>query len=127
MQHERSSTSSSSNDVLISLPNHVRCLFPFLIFTHSGCTKTLLDYINSNVVRAVNFAKIRESIAEFNFQHFCRCGIIFNSALQGGWATGDSFIGSEFYKDRLYSFPSGDHIMSILLSHFDAKKRSLPK
>ena len=61
----------------------------------------------------MNFAKIRESIAELNFRHFRRRGMIFNCALQGGWATGDPFIESEFYTDKLYSFPSSDHIMSI--------------
>lgn len=99
-------------------------MFPSLIFTRSGCTNTLLDHINSNVVRGVNFAKISESIAELNFRHFCRRGMIFNSALQGGWATGDSFVESEFYKDRLYSLPSGDHIMSIFMTDFDAKKEA---
>jgi len=71
---------ASSNDLLVSLPNHVRNMFPFLLLTHSGCTTAVLDYINSNVVRGMNFAKISESIAELNLRYLCRRGMIYNSA-----------------------------------------------
>lgn len=62
---------ASSNDILSSLPDHIRNIFPIMLFPRSGCTKEVLNYINSNVVRGMNFAKISESIAELNFQHFC--------------------------------------------------------
>ena len=77
---------ASSNDILVSLPNHVRNMFHFLLFTHSGCTIAVLDYINSNVVRGVNFAKNSEAIAELNLRHLCRRGMIYNSAHQEGYA-----------------------------------------
>ena len=97
-------------------------MFPFLLFTRSGCTTAVLDYINSSVVRGVNFAKISEAIAELNFRHLCRRGVIYNSAHQEGYAVGEPFDASEFYTDELYSFPSSDHIMSIFMIDFDTKK-----
>lgn len=113
---------ASSNDILSSLPDHIRNIFPILLFPRSGCTKEVLNYINTNVVRGMNFAKISESIAELNFQHFCRRGMIYNSAREGRQLTEEPFNESEFYTDELYSFPSTDHIMSIFMADFDTKK-----
>ena len=113
---------ASSSDLLVYLPNHVRNMFPFLLFTRSGCTTAVLDYINSNVVRGMNFAKISESIAELNLRHLCRRGMIYNSAHQEGYAIGEPFNPLEFYTEELYSFPSSDHIMSIFMIDFDTKK-----
>lgn len=113
---------ASSNDILAALPNHIRDIFPILIYPRSGCTKELLNYIKSNVVRGMNFAKVSESIADLNFQHFCRRGMIYSSAREGRMLTGDPFHESEFYTDELYSFPSSDHIANIFMADFETKK-----
>jgi len=81
-----------------------------------------LNYINSNIVRGMNFANISESIAEVNFQNSCRQGIINNYACEGCQLTEEPSNESEFYTDELYSFPSSNHIVSIFMADFDTKK-----
>ena len=113
---------SSSNDLLNSLPRYVQTNFPITMFSRSGCTNALLDFINSNVVRGINFLKVSEEIAELNFRHFCRRGLIYASARNENQATGEPFSETEFYDNMLYSFPGNDHISSIFLRDFTNKR-----
>ena len=105
----------SSNDILSSLPDHICNIFPILFFPRRTST-------NSNVARGMTFAKISESIAEVNFLHHWRRGMIKNSAREGRHLMEEPFNESEFYTNELYLFPSNDHIMSIFMVDFDNKK-----
>lgn len=115
---------ASSYDLMFTLPRYIQNFFPITVFTRSGCTNQILDYINSNIVRGVNFAKIGEAIAELNLRHFSRRGLIYNGALEEGLVVGDPLDESDVYAEELYSFPSSDHIISIFLRDFETKRET---
>ena len=115
---------ASSYDLMLTLPRYIQIFFPITVYTRSGCTNQILDYINSNIVRGVNFAKISEAVAELNLRHFSRRGLVYNAALEEGLVVGDHLDESEFYADELYSFPSGDHIINIFLRDFETKRET---
>jgi len=91
---------ASSYDLMLTL-HYIQNFFPITVFTRSGCTNKILDYLNSNIVRVVNFAKIREAIAELNLRHFNRRKLIHNAALEQGLVVGDPLNESEVYADKL--------------------------
>ena len=113
---------ASCYDLMLTLPRYIQNFFPITVFTRSGCTNQILDYLNSNIVRGVNFGKISEAIAELNLRHFSRRRLNYNAALEEGLVVGDPLEESEVYADELYSFPSSDHIISIFLRDFETKR-----
>ena len=113
---------SSCNDLLKSLPRHIQAIFPITMFSRSGCTNAVLDFINSNLIRGVNFMKVSEETAELNFREFCRRGQIYTAARNENRATGEPFSETEFHDNMLYSFPSNDQISCIFLRDFSNKQ-----
>jgi hypothetical protein len=77
------------------------------IFQRSGCTK-IVQSINGNVAREINFLKISEEIAEFNFKEYSRRGIIYEYSQNQVVAKNNLFNKSEVLNDMLYSFQSND-------------------
>lgn len=92
---------STTLDVLNSLPCSIQAYFPVELFQRSGCTKNLLQYIETQVFQGVNFLKISEGLASLNFQAFCRQRQIYLAALtENNVAVNDSSC-SEFYSNPL--------------------------
>ena len=113
---------STTLDVLNSLPCSIQAYFPVELFQRSGCTKNLLQYIETQVFQGVNFLKISEGLASLNFQAFCRQRQIYLAALtENNVAVNDSSC-SEFYSNPLFAFPSNDQIINLFLSAFKTKK-----
>lgn len=113
---------SSSNDLLNSLPRHIQVIFPITMFSRSDCTNARLDFINSNLIRGINFLQICEEIAELNYRDFCRPGLVYASARNENKVTGEPISEVEFYDNMFYSFTSNDQISSIFLRDFSNKR-----
>ena len=109
---------AASPDVLNSLPETARELFPVKLYQRSGCSKRLISYIKNLVTQGVNFLKISEGIAALNHEHHTRLGEIFNAAVRDGLAESAAFDFEDFYSNDLFSFPSNDQITRILLDDF---------
>lgn len=113
---------STSLDVLNSLPGSIQAYFPLELFQRSGCTKNLLQYIETQVLQGVNFLKISEGLASLNFQAFCRQRQIYLAALIENNVITDDSSCSEFYSNSLFAFPSNDQIINLFLNAFKTKK-----
>lgn len=97
-------------------------LFSITMSSRSGCTNALLDFINSNLIRGINFLQICEEIAELNYRHFCRRGLVYTCARNENKVTGEPFSEVEFYETMFYSFSSNHQISFIFLRDFSNKR-----
>ena len=112
---------STSLDVLHCLPSSIQVYFPIELFQRSGCTKNLLQYIETQILQGVNFLTISEGLASLNFQAFCRHRQMYLAAAdEHSTAVNSSY--SEFYSNQIFAFPSNDQIINLFLETFRRKK-----
>ena len=115
---------STSLDVLNCLPCSIQAYFPIELSQRSGCTKNLLQYIETQVLQGVNFLKISEGLASLNFQAFCQQRLVYLTAASenSNLAVQDHSSCYEFYSNPLFAFPSNDQTMNLFLNAFKKKK-----
>lgn len=118
---------STSPDVLKILPGAIQAFFPVEIFQRSGCSRRLLQYIETQIVQGVSFLKISEGLAHLNLQEFCRLRNIYLIAANENNVPNNSSNCYEFYNNILFSFPSNDLIMNLFLEGFNRKKHLYEK
>lgn len=112
---------STSPDVLRCLPSNIQAYFPVELFQRSGCTKNLLQYIETQILQGVNFLTISEGLASLNFRTFCRQRQIYLAAANDHCTEVNSSY-SEFYSNPVFAFPSNDQIINLFLETFRRKK-----
>ena len=118
---------STSLDVLTSLPSYIQAFCPIELFQRSGCTKRLLQYIETQIFQGENFLKISEGLAHLNFQEFCRMRNIYMAMEKETNENYDSAGVDDFYENVLFSFPSNDQIMNLFLNLFNRNKHLYEK
>ena len=118
---------STSLDVLCSLPSDIQAFCPIALFQRSGCTKRLLQYIETQIFQGENFLKISEGLAHLNFQEFCRMRNIYMTTAKEINENSTSARVDDFYKNVLFSFPSNDQIMNLYLNLFNKNKHLYEK
>ena len=118
---------STSLDVLNSLPSYIQAFCPIELFQRSGCTKRLLQYIETQIFQGENFLKISEGLAHLNFQEFCRMTNIYMAMEKETNKNYDSAGVDDFYENVLFSFPSNDQIMNLFLNLFNRNKHLYEK
>ena len=106
------------------MPCSIQAYFPIELSQRSGCTKNLLQYIETQVLQGGNFLKISEGLASLNFQAFCRQRLVYLTAASenSNLAVQDHSSCYEFYSNPLFAFPSNDQTMNLFLFAFKKKK-----
>ena len=79
------------------LPCSIQAYFPIERSQRSGCTKNLLQYIETQVLQGVNFVKISEGLPSLNFQAFCQQRLVYLTAACENSNLG--FKGSELFEN----------------------------
>lgn len=118
---------STSLDVLNSLPSDIQAFCPIELFQRSGCTKRLLQYIETQIFQGENFLKISEGLALLNFQEFCRMRNIYVAMAKETKENYDTSGVNDFYQNVLFSFLSNDQIMNLFLNLFNRNKHLYEK
>lgn len=113
---------AATPDIHNSLPSYVQEFFPTEIYQRCGITKTLIHFIDTEILEGVNFLKISEGIASLNYRGYLQRRQIYQSASNGDMIVQFS-DSAEFHNNVLYSFPSNDQLMRIFLHNFE-KNRS---
>ena len=102
--------------ILDCLPCSIQAYFPIERSQRNGCTKNLLQYIETQVLQGVNFLKICEGLASLNFQALCRQRLVYLTAASEkcNLAAQDHSSCYEFYSNPLFAFPNNEFIFICL-------------
>jgi hypothetical protein len=73
---------STSTDIHQSLPSEIQLFFPVELFHRSGCTKHLMQYVDTQILQGVNFLQISEGLASLNLHEFQRQRNIYFAAVR---------------------------------------------
>ena len=98
---------STSPEILESLPRDLKIKFPFKLYYRSACSQGLLDYLIVHIGRGHNFLELAEDIASLNFGAFLQLHQ-------------DSADDNAFYSSLVYSSPSNDQLMYMFLAYFNS-------
>ena len=115
---------AATPDIHNSLPRYVQEFFPTEIYQRCGITKTLIHFIDTEILEGVNFLKISEGIASLNYRGYLQRRLIYQSASNGDMIVQFS-DSAEFHNNVLYSFPSNDQLMRIFLHNFEKNRLKL--
>ena len=107
---------------MCTLPSWLQNTFPIRLFQRSGCSKKLLEYVTSAVTQGVNFLKISENIACLNHGQHTTLGLTYNNAREDDSTPGEPYDFNDFYTNDIFSFPSNDQLMNIILSQYQLDK-----
>ena len=118
-RHKLRATTPDIHDVL---PSYIKEYFPAVIFQRCSVSKMVIHFIDTEIVKGVNFLKISEGLASLNYREYLQRRRIYSSAC--GNAAVDVSDSLEFNSNIVYSFPSNDQLMKIFLYNF-AKNRAI--
>lgn len=113
---------STTPDVHETLQKYIQEYFPALLFQRCGFTKALINLIETDITKGVNFFQISEGLASLNFKEFSRRNGIYSSATLNSTAVDVASNSFDFYSNTIYSFPSSDQIIRFFLVTFENKK-----
>ena len=113
---------STTPDIHETLPKYIQEYFPAQLFLRCGFTKALINLIETDITKGVNFFQISEGLASLNFREFSRRNRIYASATLNSTAVDVASNSSDFYSNPIYSFPSSDQIIRFFLATFEKKK-----
>lgn len=95
-------------------------IFPAVIFQRYNVSKTVIEFINTEIVKGVNFLKVSEGLASLNYREYLQRRRIYSSACEN--AAVNVSDSSEFNNNIVYSFSSNDQLMRIFLYNFEKNR-----
>lgn len=111
---------ATTPDIHTALPSHIQESFSAVVFQRCCFTKTVVNYIDTEVERGVNFLKISEGLASLHFREYLRRRRLYAKACSDV-ATRMS-ESTDFHCNVFYSFPSNDQLINIFLFNFERNK-----
>ena len=117
---QRHKLRATTPDIHNVLPSYIKEYFPAVIFQRCSVSKMVIHFIDTEIVKGVNFLKISEGLASLNYREYLQRRRIYSSARDN--AAVDVSDSSEFNSNILYSFPSNDQLMKIFLYNFEKNR-----
>ena len=117
---QRHKLRATTPDVHNVLPSYIREYFPAVIFQRCSVSKTVIQFIDTEIVKGVNFLKISEGLASLNYREYLQRRRIYSSACENAAVNVSDSL--EFNNNILYSFPSNDQLMRLFLYNFEKNR-----
>ena len=119
---QRHKLRATTPDVHNVLPSYIKEYFPVVIFQRCSVSKMLIQFIDTEIVKGVNFLKVSEGLTSLNYREYLQRRRIYSSACENAVVNVSDSL--EFNNNIIYSFPSNDQLMKIYLHNFE-KNRSI--
>ena len=117
---QRHKLRATTPDIHNVLPSYIKKYFPAIIFQRCSVSKTVIHFIDTEIVKGINFLKISEGLASLNYQEYLQSRQIYSSACENAAVNVSDSL--EFNNNILYSFPSNDQLMKIFLYNFEKNR-----
>ena len=117
---QRHKLRATTPDVHNVLPSYIKEYFPAVIFQRCSVSKTLIQFIDTEIVKGVNFLKVSEGLASLNYREYLQRRRIYSSACENAVVSVSDSL--EFNNNIIYSFPSNDQLMKIFLHNFEKNR-----
>ena len=117
---QRHKLRATTPDVHNVLPSYIKEYFPAVIFQRCSVSKTLIQFIDTEIVKGVNFLKVSEGLASLNYREYLQRRRIYSSACENAVVNVSDSL--EFNNNIIYSFPSNDQLMKIFLHNFEKNR-----
>lgn len=115
---------STTPDLHSTLPKHIQAFFSAELFQRCSFTKPLIQLIETELLKGVNFFQISDSLASLNLREYAQRNSVYSSVssmnLPANVNASDN--SSHFYNNPLYSFPSSEQIIRVFLANFEKNK-----
>ena len=115
---------SAQAEILFQLPDFVKdALFPFELHHRSAVDKAVVSFLKNSLLSGATFQQVSEQIANNNYEAFARranyCFLKDKAANSDTYYSRDSL--PTFFDNILYSFPSSDKLINLLLGEFNSQ------
>ena len=117
---QRHKLRATTPDVHNVLPSYIKEYFPAVIFQRCSVSKTLIQFIDTEIVKGVNFLKVSEGLASLNYREYLQRRRIYSSACENAVVSVSDSL--EFNNNIIYSFPSNDQLVKIFLHNFEKNR-----